>query len=166
MKSTLLNFGKFSFDILIFVLLEGRFLIVSFVKMIFSMKNLKESQKKLRGKLVLITGSGSGLGREIAMNLADFGCKIAVVDINENAAKKVAAEINQKGIKAISFKADISKKSEVEKLKEDVTKQLGTVDIVVCNAGLIPDQAEDEVDDDFLRKMIDVNIYGTILVRI
>jgi NAD(P)-dependent dehydrogenase (short-subunit alcohol dehydrogenase family) len=73
-------------------------------------------------------------------------------DLNEVAAMSVAEEINQMGVNAKSYKTDISKKEEVKRLKNDVTRVMGKVDILVCNAGLIPDQAEDEIEEDFFTK--------------
>lgn len=124
----------------------------------------RRKPKSVSGKLALITGAGRGLGREIALKLSKLGCKIAVVDINGAEAKSVAEEIRQTGVEARSFKTDIAKSDEVEKLREAVAKQMGQVDLLICNAGLIPDQAEDEVSVDFLKNLVEVNVYGTILV--
>lgn len=133
-------------------------------KFMTTFNQLRKSRENIRGKLVLITGAGSGFGKELAVKLSQLGCKIAVVDINESASKKVAMELDKSAIVAKSFTADVSDKNDVEKLKSDVTKEMGQVDILISNAGLIQNQSEDVVEDAFLRKMIDVNVYGTILV--
>lgn len=152
-------------DIAIFIV-QATFLLTSqTLSSVFSIFISEKTGKDVRGKLALITGSGGGLGREIALKLADLGCSIAIVDINEAAAKSVAEEIKLKGVNANSYKADISKKDEVKKLREDVLRDMGTVDILVSNAGLIPDQSENEVEEDFLKAMIEVNVLGTILVN-
>jgi all-trans-retinol dehydrogenase (NAD+) len=140
-------------------------LIFEIFKPVFTIFIAEKPFKNVRGKLALITGSGGGLGREIALKLAELGCDIAVVDINEAAAMAVAKEIKQTGVISKSYKTDISKKEEVKKLQDDVTREMGKVDILVCNAGLIPNQAEDEIEEDFLKAMIDVNVFGTILVN-
>jgi NAD(P)-dependent dehydrogenase (short-subunit alcohol dehydrogenase family) len=135
-----------------------------FVWIFLSSSIVAKNRDKLKGKLVLITGAAHGLGRELAIDLAKLGCRIAVVDIDEVGAKKVALEIDEKEKIAKSFKADIADKISIEKLKNDVTKQMGKVDILICNAGLMPDLADDELEHLFMKKMIDVNVYGTFLV--
>lgn len=120
-------------------------------------------REDVRGKLAIVTGAGGGLGRSISLKLAELGCDIAVVDINEETAAAVAEELRKKGVKAKSYKVDISKFEEIRKLSDNVKSEMGTVEILVNNAGLIPDMAT-ELTSGFLEAMIRVNILGTIWV--
>lgn len=153
-------------DIVLFLVQAFALLLFGFLESIYSMFVKKKNFVNVKGKTALITGSGSGLGKEIAFKLAEVGCNMAVVDIDESCANFAAEEIRRKGFKAKSYKVDISKKDEIKNLMDNVLKDLGPVDILVCNAGLIPDQAEDEIDDEFLQRMVNVNVTGTILVNL
>lgn len=118
----------------------------------------------VRGKLAIVTGAGGGLGRSISLKLADLGCDIAVVDRNEETSAAVAEELRKKGVKAKCYKVDISKIEEIRKLRDNVKREMGSVEILVNNAGLIPDMST-EIASEFLEAMIKVNILGTIWVH-
>ena len=121
-------------------------------------------KKKVTGKLVLITGAGAGLGKSIAMKFADLGCNLAIADINLTSAQKVAADLVKKGVKAKSFRVDIAKLEEIRKLKENVTREMGPVDILINNAGLVPNMTTD-AQPGFFEAMLNVNVMGTIWVK-
>lgn len=127
------------------------------------LKSIFVHRKNIRGKLVVVTGGGQGLGREISLRLAEMGCNIAVADINEEAAQSVAEEVRQKGVRANSYKVDISKNEETRKVRENITNDFGSIDILINNAGLIPDM-RNETKPGFLENMIRVNVLGTILM--
>lgn len=127
------------------------------------LKSFFPKQQNVRGKLALVTGAGGGLGRSISLKLADLGCNVAVVDINETTAEAVAAELRLKGVQAKSFLVDISKQDAIRKLRDDVTNDMGSVDILINNAGMIPDM-NTEITPGFLETMVKVNLLGTILV--
>jgi all-trans-retinol dehydrogenase (NAD+) len=127
------------------------------------LKTIFVRRKCIRGKLVLVTGGGQGLGRAISLKLAEMGCDIAVADLNEETARSVAEEVKQKGVQAKGYKVDISKNDETRKLREDIKNDFGPVDILINNAGVIPDMSN-EVKPGFLETMIKVNVLGTILM--
>lgn len=127
-------------------------------------KMLLSRRKNVRGKLALVSGGGGGLGRCISLQLAELGCHVAVVDIDEDAADAVAKELKMKGVDARGYKADISEADDIKKLRDDIKRDLGNVDILVNNAGVIPNMAND-VTTVSLEAMLRVNILGTIMVR-
>ncbi len=90
----------------------------------------------IKGKVALVTGAGQGIGRGIALRLAKDGADIAVVDINTDKMAEVAAEIEELGRKATTFKADVSARAEVYAAVEHTEKTLGGLDIMVNNAGI------------------------------
>jgi 3-oxoacyl-[acyl-carrier protein] reductase len=91
------------------------------------------------GKNALITGSGRGIGKEIAMRLAQAGANIAVCDLDINTAKSTADEIAAMGRKSIALKADVSKSEDVSAIFSEFFKSFQTLDILVNNAGITRD---------------------------
>jgi 3-oxoacyl-[acyl-carrier protein] reductase len=91
---------------------------------------------KLKGKVALVTGAGSGIGQATAMLFAREGADVAVNDINLSSAEQTASAILQMGRKAIAVKADVANESEVVSMVERVIKELGGIHILVNNAGI------------------------------
>ena len=93
---------------------------------------------KIENRVALITGSGQGIGRSIALTFAGEGAKIAINDVpfNEAKAKETLAELRGLGVDAELFLADVTKEDEVNTMVEDVRSRFGRVDILVNNAGI------------------------------
>jgi len=89
----------------------------------------------LSGKVVLITGAGSGIGQAAAAGFAERGARVVLVGRRQSALDEVATTLRQNGGTAWTYAADIAKKSEVEALVAWTTSELGDVDILVNNAG-------------------------------
>ena len=104
---------------------------------------------RLKNKIVLVTGAGSGFGRGIAIRFAEEGAKIVVVDINKETAKMVAREI---GDSAVAIVADVGKNSDVDIMIQQTVAKWGSLDILVNNAGTthrnkpMTDVTEEEFD--------------------
>lgn len=99
------------------------------------------SRKDIKGQNVLITGSGHGLGREMALKFAHLGTNLVLVDINETNNQKVKEEALKIGkkthIKVLTYSVDIRQEIEVAKLAKSVQQDLGDIDILVNNAGIV-----------------------------
>jgi len=91
---------------------------------------------KLKDKVVLITGGGSGLGREMGLTFAREGAKVGVNDIRPESAQNVVTEIERAGGKARPFVADVSSSAAVRKMFADFIAAFGTIDILINNAGI------------------------------
>ena len=91
----------------------------------------------LAGKVVIITGAGSGLGRESAIELAKEGSRIAVADVNLAGAEETVATITAAGGDAFALEADVSKSASVQQMIAGVLDHYGTIDILVNNAGVV-----------------------------
>ncbi|MDI6733331.1 MAG: 3-oxoacyl-[acyl-carrier-protein] reductase [Planctomycetota bacterium] len=115
----------------------------------------------LKDKVALITGAGRGIGREIALALADEGCHIALVDVDENTLNQTASDIKSKDVKALALKADVSNSTEVEKVVDETYKMLGAIDILVNNAGITRDNLIMRMKDEEWDKVIAINLKGT-----
>ncbi|MDO5562380.1 MAG: 3-oxoacyl-[acyl-carrier-protein] reductase [Synergistaceae bacterium] len=91
-------------------------------------------------KIALVTGAGRGIGRAIALKLAEQGCAVAVnYSRSVEAALEVAGIISANGGRAITVKADVSSHAEVTEMFKEVSERLGGVGILVCNAGITRD---------------------------
>jgi 3-oxoacyl-[acyl-carrier protein] reductase len=122
---------------------------------------------KLKDKVVLITGGGSGLGREMGLTFAREGAKIGVNDIRPESASNVVTEIERAGGKARSFVADVSSSAAVKKMFTDFVAAFGTIDILINNAGIGRTRDSSEVvpthekSDEDWHKMIATHLDST-----
>src|ERR1051325_5617264 len=92
---------------------------------------------KLSGKVAIVTGASKGIGASIAKHLAAEGASVVVnYASSKEDANRVVAEISSDGGKAVAVRADLSKKSDVERLFTDARKAFGPLDILVNNAGV------------------------------
>jgi 3-oxoacyl-[acyl-carrier protein] reductase len=91
---------------------------------------------KLKDKVVLITGAGSGLGREMGLTFAREGARVGVNDIRPESAQNVVTEIERAGGVARAFVADVSSSAAVSKMFADFVGVFGTIDILINNAGI------------------------------
>ena len=116
---------------------------------------------KLKGKIALITGGGRGIGKGISEVFAEEGADVAVnyVAGAEN-AESVAAWIRNKGRRAITVKADVANRAEVEAMTDRVWNELGPIDILVNNAGIETIVPFLELTDDQWTRLTDVNLRG------
>lgn len=92
---------------------------------------------KLAGRVAVVTGGATGIGRGIAMLYAAEGCDVAVLDRNGEGAEKVAAAIRQLGRRAIAVQADVGSEPEIEQAFAAIRKEFGDPDILVNNAGIV-----------------------------
>ena len=91
---------------------------------------------KLQGRVALITGAGSGLGRAIALTFARQGARVAINDVSRAAAERVAAELAAAGVEALALVADVSDSVEVRGMFEEISERWDRLDILVNNAGI------------------------------
>ncbi len=117
---------------------------------------------RLKEKIALVTGGGRGMGRAISLALAQEGAKVCVNYFHsKDAAEEVVKRIKENGGEAISYKADVSKLEEVNRMVEEVNKRFGRLDILINNAGLNIDKYLMIMNEEEWDKVIDVNLKGT-----
>lgn len=90
---------------------------------------------RLEGKTAIITGAASGFGKETALRFAEEGASIAVVDLNIDGAREVAAEINAAGGRAIAIQTNVTEEAAIHDMVEQVKAEFGVIDILINNAG-------------------------------
>lgn len=91
---------------------------------------------RLQGKVAVVTGGGSGIGRGIVLCMAQEGADIAIPDIQEGNAQAVAKEVLALGRRAVAMRCDVTKEADVQAALERVKRELGKIDILVNNAGM------------------------------
>ncbi|WP_166424297.1 acetoin reductase [Paraglaciecola sp. 20A4] len=116
----------------------------------------------LNNKVALVTGAGQGIGRAIALRLAEDGADIAIVDLNTEKMMAVSREIEGLGRKATTFKADVSDQKQVYGAIEHTEKTLGGFDIMVNNAGIAQVQAIADITQEEMDTIQKINVNGTL----
>ena len=117
----------------------------------------------LKGKTAIITGSGRGIGRAIALAMAAQGANIVVNDVNMESADEVVAEIEAMGRQAIAVKADVTAEEQVLAMVEACINRFGKLDILVNNAGIIQTAPVTEIDGKDWDRVMEVNLKGVFL---
>jgi len=123
--------------------------------------NMAYQFDEIKGKTVIITGSGQGIGRGIAEMFADQGANLVISDINQETAQKAADEIAKKGVETIAVVCDVSKYDQVENLMAKAIEKWGKIDIVINNAGITMDTLFIRMKPEKFQKVLDVNLTGT-----
>lgn len=122
------------------------------------------SDHNLKGKVAIITGAGSGIGRAAALRLVSEGANVCLLDIHDNDLNTVKKQIEQEGGNSIAQKCDITSPTEIQKGMKAAKNHWGKIDIVFANAGiageLSPIETMEENDWD---KTINTNLRGTFL---
>lgn len=118
----------------------------------------------LNGQKALVTGASSGIGKSVAIYLAQEGADVVVNFVgSENAAVEVVDTIKAKGGTAIAIQADVSQEDQVQAMFRQMFDAFGTIDILINNAGLQQDAPFDEMSLAQWQKVIDVNLTGQFL---
>lgn len=114
----------------------------------------------LRGRLIFITGGGSGIGRAIGVDAARGGASVAVVDAVAERAEQVAAELRDLGAKAMAETLDVRDAAACEAAVARVEQKLGAIDGMVACAGISPPSAANVMPDEIWTRCLDVNLTG------
>ena len=119
--------------------------------------------KNLNGKVAVITGAGSGMGKELAIQLAAKGAKVALNDWNGENLQATLDIVKKNGGTGIAKRYDVSNREAVYAFKEEVLNTFGQVDIVINNAGIaLPSYNVEDVPYDEFEKLININMWGVI----
>jgi len=120
--------------------------------------------KNLAGKIALVTGGGQGLGRALCFRLAREGADVVVADINMETAGQTAADIvEETGQRAIAVPANVGDEAQVEAMVQRTVDELGRLDVLVSNAGVLRSGPVEEFELKDWRFVIDVNLIGYFL---
>ncbi len=120
--------------------------------------------RSLNGKVAVITGAGSGMGRSMALRLAEDNARIAIWDINGAGAEETAKMVRDAGGTAIAIEADCSDKAAIKAAAEQTRRELGPILILINNAGIAPFTEFLEIDEALLDRVLSVNFKGPFFV--
>ena len=114
----------------------------------------------LKGKIALVTGSGSGIGKAIALGLAREGVDIAVNDVNQGNTENAASEIRETGSHAMAVMANVADETEVSKMVDQIVAEWGGIDILVNNAGVTNHLLIEDTEKEEWERVLSVNMGG------
>jgi all-trans-retinol dehydrogenase (NAD+) len=114
--------------------------------------------KDVRGMVVLLTGAGRGIGRELALKLAERGTRLALLDVDEASVRETAQLVTEFGHTAVAYKCDVTSERDVSEVATRVRRDLGEVDALFNNAGVMAGKPLLELDERQIRRTFDVNV--------
>ena len=117
----------------------------------------------LDGQVAIVTGGGRGIGRAIALRLAQEGCLVAVADLDGGTAAQVADEVREQGGQALPIQVDVTRKEEVQQMVSQTSDQLGDLRILVNNAGIGAIAPLLETDEETWDALMNVNAKSVLL---
>ncbi|HET7053254.1 MAG TPA: SDR family oxidoreductase [Solirubrobacterales bacterium] len=120
----------------------------------------KKERRSLSGKVVAITGGARGIGRTTAQALVRKGCRVALGDLDLEPAEQTAAEL---GGGTVAIQLNVTERDSFAAFLDEAERQLGPVDVLVNNAGIMPVTPFEQESDDSIRRQLDINVYGVIV---
>lgn len=121
------------------------------------------SKYDLTDKVAIVTGARRGIGKAIALKLAEGGAKVVVVDLDKEECENVVKEIEGFGGKGLALKLDVTKEEEIIEAIKKVKEKFGRIDILVNNAGIFIQEELDKMDTSKIDNILAVNLRGVIL---
>ncbi len=116
----------------------------------------------MQGKVVIITGASSGIGKACAAVFGKAGANIVITGRNVANLQAVADDLVQQGISVLPVIADVSVEADNQKMVDETLRKYGRIDILINNAGISMRALFEELDLDVIRKVMDINFYGTV----
>ncbi|XP_050331070.1 estradiol 17-beta-dehydrogenase 11-like [Bactrocera neohumeralis] len=120
----------------------------------------------VKGQTVLITGTGHGIGKELALQYSALGAKLICWDVNEEGNQQTVKEIKAYGGEAYAYTCDVAKRDDINVLAEKVKQEHGFINIVVNNAGIMPCHPILEHTETEIRTMFDINVLAHFWVSL
>ena len=114
-------------------------------------------RKNVAGEIILVTGGASGMGRLMCLDFAKKGAIIVIIDVNEQAMQAVDFEIQAIGAKCFSYKCDLSDRNSIYATADKIKKDVGDVDILINNAGIVSGKKLLDCPDALIQKTFEVN---------
>lgn len=116
---------------------------------------------RLKDKVAIVTGSGRGIGRAVALAFAREGADVVISDVDMEPAEQTAEEVRRMGRRSLAVRTDVTKREDVEQLFKTTVDQLGRVDVLVNNAGVIRPAMLDKMTDEQWELVINTHLRGT-----
>lgn len=119
--------------------------------------------RRSEGKVALITGGGSGLGRASAIRLASEGAAVAIADINPEGGRETCRQIEEMGEKAVFISADVTKSADAERMVAETVKELKRLDILFTSAGVGAGGTVVDTDEEYWDRVVNLDLKGVYL---
>lgn len=119
----------------------------------------------LNGKIAIVTGARRGIGRGIALLLAQNGAKVVVTDIDQADCQKVVNEIKQLGGDGFALKVDVTLEEDIKNMVKSTIDKYGRIDILVNNAGIFVQEPLDQMEVSSIDRVLAVNLRGMLLTN-
>ncbi|XP_017032912.1 epidermal retinol dehydrogenase 2 [Drosophila kikkawai] len=146
-------------DILQFLVLFVRIILELFVTLVQTF--LPKHQKDVSGEIILITGTGHGIGRELALHYASLGSTVVCVDIDEKNNQQTVQKAKRLNIGDVhGFSCDVSKRDEVMALADRVKAEVGPISVLVNNVGIMPTHPILQQSAEEIQRVFDVNVFS------
>src|SRR4028118_96005 len=116
----------------------------------------------MKDKVVIITGATSGIGKACAEAFGTAGAKVVITGRRTEALQEVSQKLRSMGIDNLPIVADVSVESDNEKVVDQTLERFGKIDVLINNAGITMRAMFEEVDLSVIRKVMDINFYGTV----
>jgi gluconate 5-dehydrogenase len=117
----------------------------------------------LSGKVAIVTGGGTGIGRQMAEGLAEMGADLVLCSRHLDRVQRTAGDLRKLGVRAIGLRCDLRDGREIETVVERTISELGRIDVLVNNSGTAWGAPAEEMPLDGWQKVVDVNLTGTFL---
>jgi sorbose reductase len=117
----------------------------------------------IKGRKALVTGAGRGIGKVLALTLAEAGCDVALFGLHRQNLEEVAPLVRKSGIRSLVLEGDVSRKADVQKAFSVLTKEFGRLDICVNNAGISMQKPVEEMPEADWDRIMDTNMKGVFL---
>src|SRR5262249_22894828 len=121
---------------------------------------MAKERRSLSGKVVAITGGARGIGKATATALVRKGCRVAIGDLDLELAERTASEL---GGGTVALPLDVTDRGSFSSFLDAAERQLGPLEVVVNNAGIMPVTPFAEESDDSIKRQLDINVYGVIV---
>lgn len=118
--------------------------------------------KSLEGRVAVITGGASGVGEGIATVLAREEARVAIADIDAVEAQRLAARLQSEGLETVAIEVDVVDRESADRMAATVIERWQGIDILCANAGAYPSAVVDEIGDEFVDRIMDLNLKGAL----
>jgi NAD(P)-dependent dehydrogenase (short-subunit alcohol dehydrogenase family) len=119
---------------------------------------------RFKGRRVIVTGGGSGIGKATAEAFLREGGKVAIFDISQKGGGQVVSELKKKGYEPLLFVGDVSKASDVRRMVKGAVAKMGGIDVLFNNAGILVEGTVEKVSEKDWDRIMAVNVKGVFLM--